>query len=241
MTKKRVNPTKKENCFVIMPFSGDWSDDYYSQIYCPAITEAGLEPHRADDLFAPNNVVEDIWGYTQKAKIILADLTGKNPNVFYELGLAHAIAKPAILVTESEEDIPFDLRAIRIIKYNKNQHNWGEILKNSITKSIVEILKNPENSVPSPFLRASSAGKGSNISVSEKELIELRQDVELLKKEMQSSSLARREGRIRAHEARKIIETYVNDGMPSDAIIEKVSSLGAPAPWIVRQIKELKN
>jgi len=48
--------------------------------------------------------------------VLLADLTGKNPNVFYELGLAHALAKPVILIAETLDDIPFDLRALRVIQ-----------------------------------------------------------------------------------------------------------------------------
>ena len=78
-----------EVCFVIMPFGG-WLDDYYETIYRPAIQAAGLEPHRADDLYRPSTIVNDIWAYTRRAKLLVADLTGKNPNVFYELGLAHA-------------------------------------------------------------------------------------------------------------------------------------------------------
>jgi hypothetical protein len=92
--------SKKESCFTIMPFGG-YFDGYYKDIFRPAIKSAGLDPNRADDLYRPSAIVNDIWSYTKNAKIILADLTGKNPNVFYELGLAHALAKPAILVTES--------------------------------------------------------------------------------------------------------------------------------------------
>ena len=88
-----------------MPF-GDWFDHYYETVYTPAIRATGLIPRRADDLFRPSAIVNDIWALTQQAKVILADLTGKNANVFYELGLAHAVAKPAILVAESMDDIP---------------------------------------------------------------------------------------------------------------------------------------
>jgi hypothetical protein len=116
-TKRRVSKRRgnkrgavgreKEICFTIMPFGG-WLDEYYETIYCPAIEAAGLKPRRADDLFRPGTIVTDIWDYTRQAKLLLADLTGKNPNVFYELGLAHALKKPAILVAESMDDIPFD-------------------------------------------------------------------------------------------------------------------------------------
>src|ERR1044071_4330712 len=87
----------KETCFIIMPF-GEWFDYYHDTIYVPAIESTGLIPRRADDLYRPSSIVNDIWALTQQAKVILADLSGKNPNVFYELGLAHAVAKPAILV-----------------------------------------------------------------------------------------------------------------------------------------------
>lgn len=90
--------TVRNICFVIMPFGG-WSDDYFSSIYHPAITEAGLKAHRADDLFRPSAIVSDIWAFIKISKVLLADLTAKNPNVFYELGLAHALAKPVVLVS----------------------------------------------------------------------------------------------------------------------------------------------
>ncbi len=98
--KKAKAKRSKGDCFVIMPFGG-WLDDYYDEIYVPAIETSGLRAHRADDLFRPSTIVNDIWAYTKKAKLLIADLSGKNPNVFYELGLAHALAKPAILVAES--------------------------------------------------------------------------------------------------------------------------------------------
>ena len=75
----------------------------------------------------------DIWDYTQRAKILLADLTGKNANVFYELGLAHAAGKPVILVTGSIDDVPFDLRALRVIEYDKNAPDWGKVLKGKLS------------------------------------------------------------------------------------------------------------
>ncbi len=85
-----------DTCFVMMPF-GAWFDRYYAEIYVPAIKEAGFEPVRADELFTTGSVVEQIWEQIEKAKLLLADLSGKNPNVFYELGLAHAAREPVCL------------------------------------------------------------------------------------------------------------------------------------------------
>jgi hypothetical protein len=172
---------KNENiCFTIMPFGG-WFDKYYEHVYRPAIEAAGLVPRRADDLYAPSAIVHDIWNLTKAAKIILADLTGKNPNVFYELGLAHAIARPAILVTQTMDDVPFDLRSLRVIVYDRNGPNWGADLRNSIEASIREVLASPTKSVLPSFLQIDDSHKLS-VTATEKELISLRQDVDLLKR-----------------------------------------------------------
>jgi len=158
VTGRRPKPKQKEHkttaskgtCFVIMPFGG-WFDEYYKTIYEPAIRSAGLEPRRADDLYRPSSIVHDIWTLTKSARIVLADLTDKNPNVFYELGLAHAMAKPAILVTASLSDVPFDLRALRVLEYDKNRPNWGDLLSRNIQQSIAEVLASPEDAVLSNF------------------------------------------------------------------------------------------
>jgi hypothetical protein len=75
-----------DTCFVLMPF-GEWFDRYYTEIYVPALKDAGFEPVRADSLFTSGSVMEQICEQIQKSKVLLAELTGKNPNVFYEMGL----------------------------------------------------------------------------------------------------------------------------------------------------------
>ena len=165
-----------------MPFGG-WFDDYYEQIYLPAIQSSGLVAKRADDLFRPSAIVHDIWELTKQAKVVLAELSGRNPNVFYELGLAHALAKPAILVAQTMEDVPFDLRALRVIVYDRNKPDWGAALKADIEESIRETLASPERSVLPSFLQVDDSHKPS-VTTTEKELISLRQDVDSLKREL---------------------------------------------------------
>jgi hypothetical protein len=106
-----------DTCFVMMPF-GSWFDRYYQEIYVPVIREAGFEPVRADELFHTGSVVEQIWEQIEKAIVLLADLTDKNANVFYELGLAHAARKPVVFTSGKLEDVPFDLRHLRVIIYD---------------------------------------------------------------------------------------------------------------------------
>ncbi|MBE9491219.1 MAG: hypothetical protein IMY67_13050 [Bacteroidetes bacterium] len=174
-------------CFTIMPFGG-WFDNYYTEIYMPAIKKANVFPARADDLYRPSTIINDIWDYIQNSSIILADLTGRNPNVLYELGLAHAIAKPVIIVTESIDDIPFDLRSLRIIQYDKNVTNWGEKLKDNIISSILEVLDSPITAVLPTFIDVDTK-KVNSISEVEKQLIEIHQEIDMLKREREHFNL----------------------------------------------------
>ena len=139
-----------DTCFVMMPF-GSWSDRYYQEIYIPAIKEAGFEPIRADELFTTGSVVEQIWEQIQKAKLLLADLSGKNPNVFYELGLSHAGGKPVVFTAAELDDVPFDLRHLRVIIYDVREPDWANRLSKSITDYLRNASKEPEKSIPHPF------------------------------------------------------------------------------------------
>jgi len=249
MAKKRTSKLKKQTakakgtaniCFTIMPF-GDWFDSYYESIYIPAIEAAGLAPRRADDLYRPSAIVHDIWSLTQSAKVLLADLSGKNPNVFYELGLAHAIARPAILVTDSIEDVPFDLRALRVIVYDKNESNWGEVLRANIETSIKEVLAAPLEAVLPTFLKVRESSKAS-VTSTEKEMIAMRQDMDLLKRELQSQRESYAPSRVvSAREARDRIRAYIRHGRGDDFIMERLIQLGAPAHWIQDQIRRTRS
>lgn len=239
MTAKKITEGKKEECFVIMPF-GSWFDNYYSEIFKPAIINAGLIPKRADDIYRPSTIVQDIWNYTRKAKIVLADLTGKNANVFYELGLAHALAKPAILITNSMDDVPFDLRALRVIEYNKNDCNWGNVLKEKIERSIKETLESPLNSVLPAFLNIDSNEK-TEITVNERDFLELKRDLELMRNEIRHTSI-RREERIPEYEARELIMKYLQKGMPKEMIVDRLySGHGVPGSYVLKKIDEYSN
>jgi hypothetical protein len=141
-----------DTCFVMMPF-GTWMDTYYREIFVPAIRDAGMEPVRADELFSTGSVIEQIWEQITRAKVLLADLTGKNANVFYELGLAHAANKPVVFTTGSLDDVPFDLRHLRVAVYDIRDPSWGEKLKVSLSTYLKAAKAEPEKSVPQPFRR----------------------------------------------------------------------------------------
>ena len=233
--------TAKKSCFIIMPFGG-WFDNYHKEIFVPGIEDAGLKAVRADDLYRPGNIVNDIWNYTKQADIVLADLTGKNPNVFYELGLAHAITKPAVLVTSNMEDVPFDLRSLRVLEYDKNLPNWGELLRKKITKAISETLENPEYAIPPTFLEV---GKPSKIKVSEeaKEILQLKRDVESIRREVRSRPTRNRKRTgiyINSIEAEESIRSMLDEGLSDLEIRKDLQGGGAPEDWIDGAIERIK-
>lgn len=224
---------KKLNCFVIMPFGG-WFDLYYKEVYIPAIEAAGFVAKRADDLYRPGNIVNDIWQYTKEADVVLADLTNKNPNVFYELGLAHAIAKPAILITATMDDVPFDLRSLRVIEYNKESPKWGEILQNKITRALKETLSSPEKAIPPTFLEVSKSEK-TTVSSEEKDILELRNELESFKREVRSSRDIKKKSISRfptSFEAERFIREMLSKDISIELIRNTLMEEGVPEGWI---------
>jgi nucleoside 2-deoxyribosyltransferase len=81
----------------------------------------------------------DIWKGILKARIVIADITDRNPNVFYELGIAHTLGKPVILLTQKLTDIPFDLNRFRHIVYQDNLDGYDQLTKH-LRASIREII-----------------------------------------------------------------------------------------------------
>lgn len=104
------------NAFVLMPFAPEF-DDVYEYLIKGALSEAGFNVLRADDIRSQRNILADIVGGIFECDLIVADLSTTNPNVYYELGLAHALAKPVILLTQEIDEVPFDLRSYRILPY----------------------------------------------------------------------------------------------------------------------------
>lgn len=105
-------------CFVLMPFGPKWSRKLFEQYIKPTGNKLGFDIYRADDIYGVTGIMHDVWIYINRARIIIADLTTRNPNVFYEVGLAHAIGKDVILITQDMADVPFDLQSLRCVVYS---------------------------------------------------------------------------------------------------------------------------
>jgi tetratricopeptide (TPR) repeat protein len=103
-------------CFVLMPFSSDLKPIYEDSIR-PTVEKVGLKCLRADEIFDVREIMEDVWEYICRARVVVAELTGRNPNVFYELGIAHSLGKEVICIAQTLDDIPFDIRHRRHIIY----------------------------------------------------------------------------------------------------------------------------
>ena len=141
---REVGAKATDTCFVMQPFAQPLGG-YYEKIYAPAIEKAGLRPVRADtEIFGTGKIMDQVWEGISAAKVLVAELTGRNPNVFYELGLAHALEKPVVLVcADGRDDVPFDLQHIRVIYYSTDDPFWGNKLIDKVSENIISALKNP--------------------------------------------------------------------------------------------------
>ncbi|GEM_PF-1507536 len=130
-------------CFVLMPFSQKFDELYVDSIK-KIVEKNQLQCVRADDIYSTNPIIEDIWNSINKARIIISDLTGKNPNVFYETGIAHTLGKEVVLLTQKLSDVPFDLRHLRVIVYEFTPRGATKLevdLENAINSIFKKTLK----------------------------------------------------------------------------------------------------
>lgn len=111
-------PIENDLVSVMMPFAPQFDALFASLVaYCEALS---LRCQRADDIWLNDAVIEDVVHLIATSRAVIADLTGKNANVFYEAGIAHTLGKDVILLTQSHDDVPFDLRHLRYISYLNN-------------------------------------------------------------------------------------------------------------------------
>lgn len=131
---------EEDICFVLMPFSPDKLTQIYERyVKRPIENATNLECVRADEHNKPTVIMSDVWSDLLRAKIVVTDLTNKNTNVYYELGMAHALNKKVILLAQSLDDLTFDLRGIRTIIYDDSP-NGLDTLSERILKYVAEIL-----------------------------------------------------------------------------------------------------
>jgi hypothetical protein len=138
---KPVVSGPKPFVFVLMPFAEEF-DDVYKLGIKPAAEAAGAYAERVDEQTHTDSIYDRIVNQIAKADIIVADMTGKNPNVYYEVGYAHALGKRVFLLTKDASEIPFDLKHRPHIVYG------GKIskLKDELGRSLAWAVENPTGS-----------------------------------------------------------------------------------------------
>jgi hypothetical protein len=131
--------------FILMPFKSNITR-IYETIVKPTIESVDeLQCIRADDYATSNAIIRDISEGICKSRFIVADITGSNPNVMYELGVSHALKKDVIILyrpTKAAPNSPFDIAHIRLIKYT-NSAAGGQEMKKRLLKHVENILSRP--------------------------------------------------------------------------------------------------
>jgi hypothetical protein len=135
--------------FVIMPFDSEF-ESIYEQLIKPSLEDAGYEVTRADDITDQQNILRDIVEGIATADLVVADLTTVNANVFYELGLCHGLRIPTVLLSQSMDEVPFDLRSYRVQIYETHFDKIHK-LKQSL-KDIAEKHKSGRVTFGSPII-----------------------------------------------------------------------------------------
>ncbi len=121
----------------MMPFHSEF-DRVYAVLQEVALA-IGMQCQRADDIWENQTVIEDIVSLIDRSRIVICDCSKRNPNVFYEIGIAHTLGREVILITQSDEDIPFDLRHLRYVPYLNNGEGLAQ-LKTKLQQKLESIL-----------------------------------------------------------------------------------------------------
>ncbi len=131
----RIDPLQAS---AMMPFSGGFATVYETIV--GAVGAAGMRCNRADNIWEHHTIIQDVVSLIDRSRVVICDLTGRNPNVFYEAGISHTLGREVILITQHADDVPFDLRHIRYITYLNNAEGLAQ-LQRQITDRVQTILR----------------------------------------------------------------------------------------------------
>jgi hypothetical protein len=112
---------------VMMPFAAELRPVY--KAIRGACAANDLECLRVDDIWEESVIIQDIFNLIFRAQVVVADFTGKNPNVMYETGIAHTLGKHVIPISQSLTDVPFDMQHHRVLKYHPNSEGLATLGK----------------------------------------------------------------------------------------------------------------
>lgn len=168
-----------KTCFVVMPIGEYGSSTYkhylevYEDLFIPAIQKAGYIPKRADEEKSCNVIQCDIVQKIIDSDMVLCDLSGKNPNVLYELGIRQAFDLPVVLVQEQGTDRIFDISIIRTIDYDQNMNNRRLKLDIGVISDAIERTSNETSGINSIIKFINIEKKLREKDTSDKEAIDI--------------------------------------------------------------------
>ncbi len=184
MAKSEGNTKKK--CFVIAPIGEEGteirarSDKVLEHIIKPPVEGCGYECTRADEISEPGIITSQIIQHLVDDHLVIADLTGRNPNVYYELAVRHVVKKPIVQIIQAEETIPFDVAGTRTIHVDYRDLDSVSNCKQELAKQIRSVEKDPTR-VDTPVSVAidlESLRKSENpLEKSSAEIISMLQDI----------------------------------------------------------------
>ena len=121
-----------------MPFAENYLE-VYQEVYKPVCAASGIDCWRVDEISRPGSITRDIVEGILDADIVIADLTGKNANVFYELGIAHSVGNKTIMTAQNREDVPFDIANYRVLFYEQTIKGSKQLFLD-LDKAIKELM-----------------------------------------------------------------------------------------------------
>jgi len=119
----------RPKAFVVMQFAEPY-DTFYKEVIQQRATAAGFDVIRIDEKAGPGVIFQDIQREIEDSDVVIAEITPTNANVFYELGYAHALKKPTILLAQRGAELPFDIRSFRVVFYNDTIGGKAEVERN---------------------------------------------------------------------------------------------------------------
>jgi hypothetical protein len=117
---------------VMMPFSAGFKPVY--EAIHGACKRADLRCQRVDDIWEESIIIQDIFNLIFRAHVVIADFTGKNPNVMYETGIAHTLGRHVVPISQAVADVPFDLQHHRVLTYLDNHQGRAELEEKLATR-----------------------------------------------------------------------------------------------------------
>ncbi|HEX7292125.1 MAG TPA: hypothetical protein VF250_13460 [Conexibacter sp.] len=249
-TRRETSSDNQKTCFVVSEFGTDEKTRIERKQMLKHLVKKVLEPmgydvQRADDIDDLGQITHQIIERLLDDDLVIADLTGLNPNVFYELAVRHAARRPVITLMTFGEDIPFDLKDVRTVFYDLHDPDKLETAQEELEQKVRAIEENSAE-VRNPITVARNVtllqqsddpeqqATGALLST----INEMRDEMRLLARSVSSGSSSRRDGFVPATVARKRIRTlFEGDGkFTTDEVIDHAE---APPRWVETRLQQM--